>query len=320
MSPLVFDLLGNLPQLAVVYVQTRLLPMRRPGLFAALAMAVAFTAMLLKRSVAWAGTPLNMFLVLLDFAVLPLLFYRHDIPLVQRVTACALSMTLMWLGEMTGALLCVFTGGIYANYELERDRPVLAVAIHVLFVVVVLAAGRLLEPVMRRWSERHMQDDGSGGPKLPAESALFSALPAVSALLLWVLLLVTVSASDEGDQAVALTAGALLLAMGVAVDVAVLTSAGRHRRALAEQARTAELEARLAGQLEAYAQLSDQVEQTARLRHDMRNHLQVLSSLAERGEKEPARSYAAAMLETLRSEEAAAPSSANGTTEDGGAR
>ena len=47
MSPLVFDLLGNLPQLAVVYVQTRLLPMRRPGLFAALAMAVAFTAMLL---------------------------------------------------------------------------------------------------------------------------------------------------------------------------------------------------------------------------------------------------------------------------------
>lgn len=64
---------------------------------------------------------------------------------------------------------------------------------------------------------------------------------------------------------------------------------------------TEQLEKQLAEYLASYERTMQQVESTARLRHDLRNQVQIVSELANRGEFDRAKVYLRSMIDEVQS-------------------
>lgn len=103
------------------------------------------------------------------------------------------------------------------------------------------------------------------------------------------------------DDAPLFWGAAVLGLLCLAADVEVLRAVGRLRLRELEARRVARM-SRAVEELSAGARREmDALEEVAMLRHDARNHLQVLTSLIERGQRGEAASYARALSATLSS-------------------
>lgn len=92
---------------------------------------------------------------------------------------------------------------------------------------------------------------------------------------------------------------AMLLALCFSVDTVLLLAVGRFRGKVRDDARAADLSGELDRYLVDYQATVDMAQRSARLRHDLRNQVQVANALAERGELELAEQHIDAMLKEL---------------------
>lgn len=102
----------------------------------------------------------------------------------------------------------------------------------------------------------------------------------------------------DGDSLLLRLFGLLML-LCFGVDTVLLLAVGRFRGKVRDDARAADLSGELDRYLVDYQATVDMAQRSARLRHDLRNQVQVANALAERGELELAEQHIDAMLKEL---------------------
>lgn len=292
MSELLSALLPGVPQIAIIYVQATLLPMRRRWLFVALE-AVLSCATLLVRFSAGGTTSFIVHTVIsaASMLVLPPLFYRRIIPLAWRLVATAVAVLLMFLGEVACGTLWAAGGNEYSLEAIQSAPLLQSTVIHLFFVAVVLMGGRLFKALFKKQQvERLATTRGQ---------MLLCGLPISQALLVWTLLLIMVQVADVESRSLILTCALALITLCIATDVLVIRSVNGYWRTLDEDKYAKKLKQRLQEQLDGFEHLNAQIASTAHLRHDMRNHLLVLGALIDRGELAQADAYADNVLAEL---------------------
>ena len=131
MSELLSALLPIVPQIAIIYIQATLLPMRKRWLFVALEAVLSCAALLIGLSAG--GTPslvAHTVISATGMLVLPPLFYRRTIPLAWRLVATAVAVLLMFLGEVACGALWVTSGNEYF-LEAIQSAPLMLSLIHI---------------------------------------------------------------------------------------------------------------------------------------------------------------------------------------------
>ena len=292
MSELLSALLPGVPQIAIIYIQATLLPMRRRWLFATLEAVLSCAALLVRFSAG--GTPSFIVHTVISVAgmlVLPPLFYRRIIPLAWRLVATAVAVLLMFLGEVACGVLWAAGGNEYSLEAIQSAPLLQSTVIHLFFVAIVLMGGRLFKALFKKQQiERLATRRGQ---------MLLCALPISQALLVWTLLLIMVRVGDVDSRGLVLTCALALITLCIASDVLVIRSVNGYWRTLDEDRYAKTLKQRLQEQLDGFERLNAQIASTAHLRHDMRNHLLVLGALIDRGELAQADAYADNILAEL---------------------
>lgn len=282
MDSLTFALLSAIPQAAIIYTQATILPMRRTWLFALAEVLLCVVALLLKLAEPAVGLWARDLVAIAAMVAAPLASYRRETPLAYRIMACGVAILLMMLGEMACGAIWVAWGGQYSPDGIQAAHPMLSIAIHLFFAAMVLVPGRMFRSLLSNWEH---------GALSPSGSVLFCAMPLSQVAFIWVLLMMLAQGGPVSGNDPMLFAAAGLIAFCVASDALLISAVRRYKRSLMEQARAEALDRRLREQLAEQAQLDEQIAGTARLRHDMRNHLLVLTQLVERGELDRAGSY-----------------------------
>lgn len=292
MSELLSALLPGVPQIAIIYIQATLLPMRRRWLFATLEAVLSCAALLVRFSAG--GTPSFIVHTVISAAsmlVLPPLFYRRIIPLAWRLVATAVAVLLMFLGEVACGTLWAAGGNEYSLEAIQSAPLLQSTVIHLFFVAVVLMGGRLFKALFKKQQvERLATTRGQ---------MLLCGLPISQALLVWTLLLIMMQVADVESRSLILTCALALITLCIATDVLVIRSVNGYWRTLDEDRYAKKLKQRLQEQLDGFEHLNAQIASTAHLRHDMRNHLLVLGALIDRGELAQADAYADNILAEL---------------------
>ena len=223
--------------------------------------------------------------------VLPPLFYRRTIPLAWRLVATAVAVLLMFLGEVACGALWVTSGNEYVLEAIQSAPLMQSIIIHLFFVAVVLMGGRLFKTLFEKQQvERLTTTRGQ---------MLLGGLPISQALLVWTLLLIMMQVGDVDSRSLVLTCALALVTLCIATDVLIIRSVNGYWRTLDEDKYAKKLKQRLQEQLDSFEHLNAKIASTARLRHDMRNHLLVLGALIDRGELAQADAYADDVLAEL---------------------
>lgn len=292
MSELLSALLPGVPQIAIIYIQATLLPMRRRWLFATLEAVLSCAALLVRFSAG--GTTSFIVHTVISAAsmlVLPPLFYRRIIPLAWRLVATAVAVLLMFLGEVACGTLWAAGGNEYSLEAIQSAPLLQSTVIHLFFVAVVLMGGRLFKALFKKQQvERLATTRGQ---------MLLCGLPISQALLIWTLLLIMMQVADVESRSLILTCALALITLCIATDVLVIRSVNGYWRTLDEDKYAKKLKQRLQEQLDGFEHLNAQIASTAHLRHDMRNHLLVLGALIDRDELAQADAYADNVLAEL---------------------
>lgn len=292
MSELLSTLLPSVPQIAIIYIQATLLPMRRRWLFVALEAVLSCAALLIRLSAG--GTfsfVAHTVISATSMLVLPPLFYRRTIPLAWRLVATAVAVLLMFLGEVACGALWAAGGNEYSLEAIQSAPLLQSTIIHLFFVAVVLMGGRLFKTLFKKQQvERLTTTRGQ---------ILLCGLPISQALLVWTLLLIMMQVGDVDSRGLVLTCALALVTLCIATDVLIIRSVNGYWRTLDEDRYAKKLKQRLQEQLDGFEHLNAQIASTAHLRHDMRNHLLVLGTLIGRGELAQADAYADDVLAEL---------------------
>lgn len=130
----------------------------------------------------------------------------------------------------------------------------------------------------------------------PRHLGVFALFLLAQVVLLLELLVVQALSALSVD----LNVGVALLLMGCLLADGILYVDMRNfEREQREAVRASLLERQLEEELAAYGAVAEEIERTARIRHDVRNHLQVVATLAESGEVERAQQQVAALRRAL---------------------
>ncbi len=266
--------------------------MRKRWLFVTLKALLCCAALIIRFATTGIVTDIAHFgVALIAMFVLPPLFYRRIIPLSWRLVATAVAVLLMFLGEMACGALWVASGREYSLSAIQSAPLLMSVAIHLFFVAVILIGGHLFRALFKKQRfERRASSTGG---------MLLCGLPVSQALLVWVLLFIMVHVSDINNRGPILTAALILVALCIVSDVLLIRSVNGYWRTVDERRYAKKLEQRMQEQLDGFTRLNAQIASTARLRHDMRNHLLVLGVLVDQGEFEQAGAYADDLLAEL---------------------
>lgn len=271
---------------AFAYLQMRTLPTKRPGLFFALSCSLntiyVVEEMVLTRQTAM-GTFLWVVFQILVYLVFPFAFWQERVS--RKVLAVAVDVVLLMCCEFVLSVPWGLLTGLPANAAgTLENAPGVKISLQLVDVLIVLCAGRWAAPLFCRWATGEKRTD------VPAQENIAWFLP-VQAVLIAVPLFCVCSKEFSGtllDLLLFATAAANLGA-----DAALFAAMARLRRQAEASARAQALEESLAECLARYEQLSQSAAAVARVRHDERNHAQVMARLIEDGELERARAYLA---------------------------
>ena len=266
--------------------------MRKRWLFVTIEVLLSCAVLLMRLTTTGIVTDsVHFFISLIAMFVLPLLFYRRVVPLPWRLVATAVAVLLMFLGEMACGALWVTSGREYSPSAIQSAPLLMSVIIHLFFVAVILIGGHLFRALFRKQRVERLASSAGG--------VLLCGLPVSQALLVWVLLFIMMHVSDAGDRGPILTAALVLIALCIVSDALLIRSVSGYWRTLDERKYAEKLEQRMQEQLDGFTRLNVQIASTAHLRHDMRNHLLVLSVFVDQGEFEQASAYADGVLAEL---------------------
>lgn len=267
---------------ASLYLFLKILPVRRKrALVASLIVPNALISMLRYQLM---GNPLSVLWLIYAFS-LPLFFWKA--PLSHRLLATSANTCLMFGIELVfGAAWIALTGTPNASYDAAYLNPVFSILGRVFFLVLYLPGSSLLIRVGRALRSDELR-----------ESSLvpLCALVLVQIAVLEFLFLPGLSSlSAEVSYYLA----ALLALSGCALaDTSLFVASRRHFEAQRERDCADALEQNLRTCLREEADCMDSLRQAARVRHDLRNHLQVLDGLIQRGRTDDARAYVGRLRE-----------------------
>ena len=227
----------------------------------------------------------------------PLLFGRGT--LARRVTLSAFGLVVVLPGDlfldMTFDILAGATIDDHATVAANVTLFACATLLEV-FVEITLFWG-LTALVRRFYPEEGVDVAAPSSRRASVIASSFAVFSVVQAMLLALCFGVTVGPCD-GDPALLRLFGMLML-LCFGVDALLLLAVGRFRGKVRDDARAADLSGQLDRYLSDYEVTVKMAQRSARLRHDLRNQVQVVNALAERGEFQLAEQHIDAMLEEL---------------------
>ena len=227
----------------------------------------------------------------------PLLFGRGT--LARRVTLSAFGLVVVLPGDlfldMTFDILAGATIDDHATVAANATLFACATLLEV-FVEITLFWG-LTALVRRFYPEEGADVAAPSSRRASVVASSFAVFSVVQAMLLALCFSVAVGPCD-GDSVVLRLFGLIML-LCFGVDAVLLLAVGRFRGKVRDDARAADLSGELDRYLSDYKVTVEMAQRSARLRHDLRNQVQVVNALAERGEFQLAEQHIDAMLEEL---------------------
>lgn len=227
----------------------------------------------------------------------PLLFGRGT--LARRVTLSVFGLVIV----LPGDLFLDMTFDILAGATIDDRATVAADAtlfacatLFEVFVEITLFWG-LTALVRRFYPEEGVDVAAPSSRRASVIASSFAVFSVVQAMLLALCFSVAVGPCDGDSLLLRLFGLLMLLCFGVAT--VLLLAVGRFRGKVRDDARAADLSGELDRYLVDYQVSVDMAQRSARLRHDLRNQVQVANALAERGELELAEQHIDAMLKEL---------------------
>lgn len=224
--------------------------------------------------------------------VLPICLMTGSVP--KRVIVCSLAMVLMAVAELTGAVIWVSSTGL----EMMNDQLALTYAPLTIFMGLV-GYGLVMTPAMivmgkvvhrffpdAKKDRRGRRASGTASPVWMRRLALF---PLMQVPLIFIVLGICFSVT-RGETAFVAASTAILL-LCAAIDALLFLQMRRSAERQRAEIKAALLEERLAGYLCELTAVQELLGDTARLRHDLRNHQAVVATLCERGDRAAALDY-----------------------------
>lgn len=269
---------------------TQVLSIRNKPMYWALMLALMFATPIVR-----AGSPSEM-TVVANFALLGVPVFMARDSVTRRVVIVAFTTVFNVLCDIVVMIIWqVLIGTDQTNIAFVGANPVE----FGLATVLRFAATLPLFIVAARLIDRYFP---SKVPKMQVEQpehslVLFAWFPFLQMFLLTTAFFV-ISYQCNHDFALLLCVAAVGL-ICVCVDLVLVRSFLRASRAHEEKLLVEQLETQLAEYLSSCEKTMLQVESTARIRHDLRNQVQIISELASRGEFDRAQHYVHAMIEEV---------------------
>ena len=230
-------------------------------------------------------------------ATAPLLFGRGT--LAQRVTLSAFGLVIVLPGDLfLDVMFDILAGATIDDHATVAANATLfaCATLFEVFVEITLFWG-LTALVRRFYPEEGAYAAASSSRRASVIASSFAVLSVVQAMLLALCFSVAVGPCD-GDPALLRLFGLIML-LCFGVDALLLLAVGRFCGKVRDDARAADLSGELDRYLSDYKVTVEMAQRSVRLRHDLRNQVQVVNALAERGEFELAEQHIDAMLEEL---------------------
>ena len=212
-------------------------------------------------------------------------------------------MVLMAAGELTGAVIWVSSTGL----EMMNDQLALTYAPLTIFMGLA-GYGLVMTPAMigmgkvvhrffpdAKKGRRGRRASGAASPVWIRRLALF---PLMQVPLIFIVLSICFSVT-RGETAFVVASTAILL-LCAAIDALLFLQMRRSAERQRAEIKAALLEERLAGYLCELTAVQELLGDTARLRHDLRNHQAVVATLCERGDLRAALDYLEGAVVALR--------------------
>lgn len=258
--------------LITVWTMSKMVPLRRPVRFYLLWMLAAVPVYCIpgESAYGWIRSPLTS-VMWLTFVLLG----AKKASLRAAVGAILISL-LSVISEVVASLITLLLYGKNMGTEFIQSSPAAAFWVQVIFWGVLSLLCLLL---LRAWNRnvRVQEEDHLWRFALvPATQYLLVAFSGVFALM------------NHAPLRRYLPLGGLVLCCALA-DVLLFRALRRYTQEQLAQKRSAILEEQLSQQLEYYRAVVARIEQTALLRHDLRNQLQTVQTLVDRGEEARAR-------------------------------
>lgn len=270
------DLIINISALPLDISQALLLmamlPMRRPRLFLAIFFAIALLMMHLRSISPVLPLPVSVFLLVVSFAILPFLFY--DDTYRWRLAAVCFGTIGCFVPELVGAGVwpLITDGAPTGSMEAAREYLPQHLMVKAIFLLTILLVGSVLVPTFRR--ARNAGESQPGG--------MFVWFMLLQGALVFLVLMVGLHyLPDKPDfQAGELAVSAACVTSDLLLLLAMTAYERREVASLREEAARVRLEC----QLDRYRAMEADIEASAHLRHDFRNQLQVIATLADDGD------------------------------------
>ncbi|WP_165052848.1 MULTISPECIES: hypothetical protein [unclassified Adlercreutzia] len=276
----VIEALNILPvEVVLTFVYTKVLNMRNVPLFWVVRMVTSIGTSFIRLDV---SMPVRLLIGLVEYFAIP--YFMSKGRAGYRIIALTVLFIAMSVSEVLGVVLWyALTGMLLVRGDaLGALMPEfwLVRVMHLLLVVLLLG---VVSVALRRFS-------GEGHEH---------GFPLVAGLLITQVLLLSLciyAMQFLGGEKLFLSMGSLTLSLAcVVVDVYLMVVIDRFERQRRAEGRVRMLEEQLSAYLEQYQHVAKSIEGVARLRHDVRNQLQVVNDLIVRGDLVRAREIVEAM-------------------------
>lgn len=267
-------------ELIITWAFVKFLRMERPWTFGVLRMVVTM-ALTVFRSVG--GVPLRLFMLLVTGILLPFVFSRESIP--RRLLVIFAVIFLPFLPEIASyGVWYGLTGLPVYDYDAVRAHFGAHMVMSAFSLLLYYLCYVFLRRVFKSWV-------GQRDDRFSYTLVGFAALQCVLvSLVMWSKL----AFFPEASQLDALAA--VFCALSFAVDIVLIVSFDRLSQRSAEEAKADAAQRKFDECLVAYSQATESAGRAARMRHDLRNQLQTVQVLLQRGQREEAQEHLGHMI------------------------
>ena len=259
------DLIFVFPTALVLgYFYTRVLDMPYKKLYMGVVVALAFTSSVLRASY----TPeIKTIVGIVSDLLLPLLFSRGRLS--RRAMTVALAEVCLFADEILGAALWLCATGVpFADYDMAREHFGAYVLMHVVHLAALIGMLVLLASTLNR----------TKGQKETARLWMLAGFPVTQFALLFGAVYIGQFYFNASSFYYGVCSA--MAAVGLLIDVLFLRALDRCAEAEVAHQRVEAVERQLAEHYQYCEAMLRRAEETAKFRHDMRNHLQVISSMS----------------------------------------
>ena len=283
-------------QFAYLALLARVLPPRSARTFWTVEILYQGIAMFLK---ALYPAPLRIAVGVFGSLVIPLFMLRGS--LLRRLVVCSLCMSAQTGAELVGAVVWM---GLMGFQWMDSDLALRHAPQFIACVSAEIVALALMLSGLSWLCRRFFPLDDGRGERVERRGAewlqRFALFPLIQVALIYSMVWIAFDVM-RGDGAYMMATAALFV-LCMAADVLLFLQMDRSFKQRRAELEASVLEAQVGEYLEELAVMQGLLDDTARLRHDMRNHQAVVSALCASGEYREAKQYLEGARELLKGE------------------